>query len=78
MVCVSSLVGARFSIVVYGALTIKRERQEVKSYVLRQGRMTRGQTRALDLGWPAYGLNSVSGMLDFETTFGEILCALVV
>ena len=33
--------------------------------------MTRGQARALDLGWPAYGLNSAMGTLDFEITFGR-------
>ena len=65
------MVGAHFSIVVYGASTIKWQRREIRSYVLRQGRITRGQTRAFDLGWPVYGLNSVVGMLDFETTFGR-------
>ena len=71
MAYVSSLVGVRFSTIFFGALTVNRQRQEVKSYVLRQGRMTRGQARALDLGWPAYGLNSAMGTLDFEITFGR-------
>lgn len=41
----------------------------IKSFVLRQGRLTEGQQRALDLLWPAYGLTLNSGALNYETLF---------
>ncbi len=62
------LVGVCFSIVVFEALTDNEKRQN-KSYVLRDGRITKGQARALEAGWGTYGLNSAKGKLDFEATF---------
>jgi len=64
------LAGWRFSIVVIKALTETRRRQ-IKSYVLRDGRITKGQARALQLCWGAYGLDSANGRLDFKATFGR-------
>ena len=49
----------------------KSIRHGIKSYVLREGRITKGQARALDIGWPIYGLNSVRGEVNFESTFGR-------
>jgi len=46
-------------------------RRPVRSFVLRTGRITAGQRRALDELWPVYGLESGSDTLDFEATFGR-------
>lgn len=48
-----------------------RERRPVRSFVLRGGRLTDGQKRALDELWPRWGIQSGSGLLDFFTTFGN-------
>jgi tRNA (guanine-N7-)-methyltransferase len=42
----------------------------VRSYVRRQGRMTRGQRRALAAWWPRYGVEG-EGALDLEQLFGR-------
>lgn len=39
----------------------KRLHRPVRSFVLRQGRLTRGQQRALDELWPRYGLSPQQG-----------------
>lgn len=49
----------------------KSIRHGIKSYVLREGRITKGQARALDIGWPVYGLDSSRGEVSFESTFGR-------
>ncbi len=36
--------------------TRKKLRRPIRSFVLRQGRLTNGQERALETGWPTYGL----------------------
>jgi len=46
-------------------------RRRVRSFVLRAGRLTEGQKRALDDLWPVFGLSEESGLLDFETLFGN-------
>ncbi len=66
-----SLAGARFSLAVIRAVNGKKKQNEIKSYVLRQGRITKGQVRALEAGWSHYGLNSAQGVLELETTFGR-------
>ena len=33
-----------------------RQRRTIKSFVMRAGRMTEGQQRGLDKGWPLFGL----------------------
>ena len=43
----------------------------VKSFVRRQGRMTPGQTRGIEQGWPRFGLTLQQGMLDYATVFGR-------
>lgn len=43
----------------------------VRSFVLRSGRLTEGQKRALDELWPRYGIESATGMLDFPDLFGN-------
>ncbi len=46
-------------------------RRPVRSYVLRQGRMTGGQQRAFDELWPRYGLTAPDGYLDLTDLFGN-------
>ena len=46
-------------------------RRGVRSYVLRAGRVTEGQQRALDELWPVYGLPAGASMLDFAALFGN-------
>lgn len=58
---------------------LKRERdpdtgkvmRRVRSFVLREGRLTRGQQRALETLWPVYGLERADGVLDPEKVFGR-------
>lgn len=46
-------------------------RRPVRSFVLRAGRLTDGQRRALEELWPKYGLEEVDETLDFEAEFGN-------
>jgi tRNA (guanine-N7-)-methyltransferase len=46
-------------------------RRPVRSYVLRKGRITEGQRRALRELWPRFGVAPGSGPLDFATLFGN-------
>jgi tRNA (guanine-N7-)-methyltransferase len=43
----------------------------VRSYVLRAGRMTAGQRRALEELWPRYGLDFRPALLDLDAAFGR-------
>ncbi len=45
--------------------------RRIKSYVLRAGRMTAAQTRALDELWPRFGLDAEGGPLDLSAVFGR-------
>lgn len=47
---------------------IKGAHRNVRSFVLREGRLTSGQQRALETHWAAYGLTPV-GVLDFDEVF---------
>ncbi|KEA63573.1 tRNA (guanine46-N7-)-methyltransferase [Marinobacterium lacunae] len=49
----------------------QRPLRQVRSFVVRAGRMTEGQERALKDNWPVYGLELSSGMLDFSSVFGD-------
>src|SRR5690554_7262148 len=46
-------------------------RREIKSYVMRAGRMTPRQQRGVDEGWPKFGLTLEAGMQDFAQVFGR-------
>ena len=46
-------------------------RRPVRSYVLRKGRLTEGQRRALRELWPRYGVEPGGEPLDFKTVFGN-------
>ncbi|GAB5382486.1 MAG: tRNA (guanosine(46)-N7)-methyltransferase TrmB [Aliiglaciecola sp.] len=45
--------------------------QKVRSFVKREGRLTKGQARALEEFWPAMGLEHKNGMLEMAQTFGR-------
>lgn len=51
--------------------TDERKRRPVRSYVLRKGRVTEGQRRALEELWPVYGLEPEGGLIDFADAFGD-------
>lgn len=46
-------------------------RRRVRSFVLRAGRLTEGQKRALDELWPVYGVADDGSLLDFNALFGN-------
>jgi tRNA (guanine-N7-)-methyltransferase len=43
----------------------------IRSFVLRQGRMTDAQKRAFDSHWPRYGLELAGAPRDFDAVFGR-------
>jgi tRNA (guanine-N7-)-methyltransferase len=45
--------------------------RHIRSFVLRAGRMTPGQERALTEHWPSYGVDLGADPLDLEATFGR-------
>lgn len=45
--------------------------RRVRSFVLREGRLTAGQRRALDTLWPSYGLERADGVLNPQQVFGR-------
>ncbi len=47
------------------------QRREIKSFVMRAGRMTPGQQRGLDEGWPKFGLELEHGPLLTTELFGR-------
>ncbi|WP_312340729.1 tRNA (guanosine(46)-N7)-methyltransferase TrmB [Stutzerimonas nitrititolerans] len=49
----------------------QRRMRTIKSFVMRAGRMTEGQQRGLDQGWPRFGLELADGMRDFDEVFGR-------
>ncbi len=46
-------------------------RRGIRSYVLRAGRMTTAQARALEQLWPRYGIAAGTGTLDLSGIFGR-------
>ncbi len=46
-----------------------QRRRAVRSFVLRTGRMTDSQSKALEQHWPLYGLEQNAGLLDLSATF---------
>jgi tRNA (guanine-N7-)-methyltransferase len=49
----------------------RRVRQPIRSFVLRAGRMTDAQARALQETWPRYGIDEGSDPLDLPQLFGR-------
>lgn len=48
-----------------------REKKRIRSYVLRQGRITSGQKKALEESWDQYALKIDDGMINPEKLFGR-------
>ncbi len=46
-------------------------RRAIRSFVMRAGRMTEGQQRGIDKGWPRFGLTLEQGMLDLNQVFAR-------
>ncbi len=51
----------------------KQFMRPVRSFVLRQGRLTKSQALALEHNWPIYGIEQAKNELVFETLFGNNL-----
>ncbi|MEH6811585.1 MAG: tRNA (guanosine(46)-N7)-methyltransferase TrmB [Motiliproteus sp.] len=47
------------------------KKRTIRTFVMRAGRMTPGQERALTEQWSTYGLEIENGVLDFEQLFGR-------
>lgn len=45
--------------------------RRIRSFVLRQGRLTKGQERALQTAWPTFGIEYASQALDLNQAFGR-------
>jgi len=50
---------------------MEQQRRTIKSYVLRQGRLTTAQKQALDRHWSVYGLDFNVDKLDLAAVFGR-------
>lgn len=46
--------------------------RRIRSFVLRQGRLTKGQERALETGWPQFGVDYAPTQLDLNQLFGRV------
>ena len=46
-------------------------RRSIRSFVVRAGRMTSGQQKAMQALWPAYGIGHDDLLLDFDALFGR-------
>lgn len=51
--------------------SLDENQRRIKSFVLRQGRLTKSQQKALDEYWKIFGLEVSQGPLDFVETFGR-------
>jgi len=51
--------------------TEEKQHRRIRSFVLRQGRLTKGQERALEMGWPQFGINYSEHLLDLDQIFGR-------
>ena len=54
-----------------GLVAATRRTRKIRSYVLREGRLTRGQARALEQYWPLFGLENTDEELDLNRVFGR-------
>ena len=46
--------------------------RRIRSFVLRQGRLTKGQANALETVWPQFGLEYAEKLLDLNQVFGRL------
>ncbi len=51
---------------------VKPATSHIRSYVLRQGRMTAGQVRAFEDHWPRYGIEYEEQQLDLDRVFDRV------
>ena len=49
----------------------EKNKRKIRSFVLRKGRLTKGQQRAMDLHFPRLGLEYDQQLYDFEAIFGR-------
>jgi len=49
----------------------KQSRRTIRSFVLRKGRLTDAQARALEELWPEFGIDSQAGVLNSKRLFGR-------
>lgn len=47
------------------------KKRSIRSFVLRQGRMSPGQTRAIETLYPRFGIEYAPKLLDFDVAFGR-------
>ena len=50
---------------------VELKNRRIRSFVLRQGRVTKGQERALETQWPKYGVEYGLQSIDLHTLFGR-------
>lgn len=50
----------------------RHKQRQIRSFVLRTGRMTPAQKKAYDEAWPKYGLNLADGAMDPKQEFGRV------
>ena len=50
-------------------VTDKKFIRTVRSFVLRQGRLTKGQELAIETAWPIYGIERANSLLDLDSLF---------
>jgi tRNA (guanine-N7-)-methyltransferase len=51
--------------------TASNHQRRIRSFVLRQGRLTKGQERALETAWPQFGIECQAVSLDLNSIFGR-------
>ncbi|RTZ66923.1 MAG: tRNA (guanosine(46)-N7)-methyltransferase TrmB [Aquificaceae bacterium] len=49
----------------------KKYNRTIRSFVLRQGRLTRGQEYALEYLWPIYGIDKSDSLINFQALFSR-------
>lgn len=52
-------------------MTDNPQHRPIRSFVVRPGRMTAGQRRALEDNWPRWGIDRTAGLLNEQRTFGR-------
>jgi len=45
--------------------------QKIRSFVKREGRLTNGQSKAIEAYWPVMGLDHKNGLVDYQESFGR-------
>lgn len=50
---------------------VSKHMRQIRSFILRTGRLTKGQEKALEEQWVRFGIREDAGLLDFEQIFGR-------